>query len=132
MEIKINEINTSEKEVEATFSYDEVKSEITSEVQKQTKNIQLPGFRKGKVPLPMLKKMYGDALEIEASEKVANNKFWEVAKEKELNPIGQPVLKDIKFNPGKDLYFKVQYETYPKLEVKDYTGQEIEIPDFKS
>ncbi len=131
MDIKINEINTSEKEVEATFSYDEIKNEITSEVQKQTKNIQLPGFRKGKVPLPMLKKMYGDALEIEASEKVANSKFWDVAKEKELNPIGQPVLKDIKFNPGKDLYFKVQYETYPQLEVKDYIGQEIEIPDFK-
>lgn len=131
MDIKINEINASEREIEATFGFDEIKSDIASEVQKQTKNIQLPGFRKGKVPLPMLKKMYGDALEIEASEKVANNKFWEVAQEKDLKPIGQPVLKDIKFNPGADLYFKVQYETYPTLEVKDYTGQDIEIPDFK-
>ncbi len=130
MDVKINDINTSEKELEATFSYDEIKSEIETEVQKQTKKIQLPGFRKGKVPLAILKKMYGDSLEYEASEKVANDRFWEISKEKELKPIGQPYLKDIKFNPGSDLYFKVQYETYPSLEVKDYKNQEIEIPDF--
>ncbi len=130
MEVKINDINTSEKELEVTFKYDEIKTDIESEVQKQTKQIQLPGFRKGKAPISMLKKMYGDALEHEASEKVANNRFWEISKEKELNPIGQPYLKDIKFNPGNDLYFKVLYETYPILEVKDYKGLEVEIPDF--
>lgn len=131
MEVKINDINTSERELEVTFQYDEIKSDIETEVQKQTKKIQLPGFRKGKAPVSVLKKMYGDALEYEASEKVANNRFWQISKEKELNPIGQPYLKDIKFNPGTDLYFKIQYETYPTLEVKDYKDLEIEIPDFQ-
>jgi len=131
LEVKINDINTSERELEVTLKYDEIKSDIETEVQKQSKKIQLPGFRKGKVPISVLKKMYGDALEYEASEKVANNRFWEISKEKELKPIGQPFLKDIKFNPGTDLYFKVLYETYPVLEVKDYKGQEIEVPDFQ-
>ena len=131
MEVKINDINTSERELEVTFKYDEIKSDIETEVQKQSKKVQLPGFRKGKVPIGVLKKMYGDALEYEASEKVANNRFWEISKEKELNPIGQPLLKDIKFNPGTDLYFKVLYETYPVLEVKNYKDQEIEIPEFQ-
>lgn len=131
MDVKINDINTSEKELEATFRYDEIKSEIETEVQKQTKKIQIPGFRKGKVPPGVLKKMYGDALEYEASEKVANDRFWKISKEKELKPIGQPSLKDIKFNLGNDLYFKVHYETYPALDVKDYKDQEIEIPDFR-
>ena len=90
----------------------------------------MPGFRKGKVPLNMIKKMYGDALEYEASEKVANSRFWDVAKEKELNPIGQPQMTDIKFNPGEDLSFKVKFEILPELEVKDYKNLEIEIPEF--
>ena len=131
LEVKINDISISERELEVTFKYDEIKSDIETEVQKQTKKIQLPGFRKGKAPVSVLKKMYGDALEYEASEKVANNRFWEISKEKELKPIGQPFLKDIKFNPGTDLYFKVLYETYPVLEVNDYKDQEIEIPDFQ-
>ena len=131
MEYKIIDLTESEKEVEVKLPYDEIKKEIESEVLKQTKNIQLPGFRKGKVPLSMIKKRFGDALEYEASEKVANAMFWEVSKEKELNPIGQPQLIDIKFNPGEELFFKVKYEILPELEIKDYKGNKIELPDFK-
>lgn len=130
MDIKINDLSLSEKEVEVTASFEEIKKDIESEVAKQTKKIQMPGFRKGKVPLNLVKKMYGDALEYEASEKVANGKFWDVAKEKDLKPIGQPQLTDIKYNPGQDLYFKVKYEVLPVLNVKDYTGIEVEVPDF--
>jgi trigger factor len=131
LEYKIIDLTESEKEVEVTLPYDEIKKEIESEVLKQTKKIQMPGFRKGKVPLPMIKKMYGDALEYEASEKVANSRFWRVSQEKELNPIGQPQLTDIKFNPGEKLFFKVKYEILPDPDVKDYKNNKIELPDFK-
>jgi trigger factor len=131
LEYKIIDLTESEKEVEVTLPYDEIKKEIESEVLKQTKKIQMPGFRKGKVPLPMIKKIYGDALEYEASEKVANSRFWRVSQEKELNPIGQPQLTDIKFNPGEELFFKVKYEILPEIVVKDYSGNKIELPDFK-
>ncbi len=131
MEFKINDLSLTEREVEITYAYDEIKTDVESEVRKQTKKIQLPGFRKGKVPLPLLKKMYGDAFEQEASEKVANNKFWEVAEEKHFHPLGRPTLTEINFKPGEDLNFKVKYEVIPKLEVKDYTGLEIEVPDYK-
>ncbi len=130
MEYKINDLSLTEKEIEVTFAYNEIKTDVETEVKKQTKNIQLPGFRKGKVPITLLKKMYGDTLEYEASEKVANQHFWELAKDKHLHPIGQPALTDIKFKPGEDLFFKVKYEVIPKLEVKDYTGLELEIPEF--
>jgi len=130
LEYKINDITDSEREVEVTFPYDEVKKDLETEVQKQTKNIQMPGFRKGKVPMHMLKKMYGDALEYEASEKVANAKFWEIAKDKSLNPIGQPQLVDIKFNPAENLFFKVRFEILPELEVTNYKEIEIELPEL--
>jgi trigger factor len=131
LEVKVNEISASEHEVEVTMSYDEIKQDIESEVKKQVKKIQVPGFRKGKVPLTMIKKMYGDALEYEASEKVANSSFWKVVKEKSLQPIGQPVLSDIKFNPGEDFHFKVHYEVIPQLDVKGYKDLSFDIPDFK-
>lgn len=128
LQYKVNDLSAFEREVEITFSYDEIKKDIDKEVLKQTKEIELSGFRKGKVPLSIIKKMYGDSLEYEASEKLANSKFWEVADEKELNPINQPRLTDIKFKPGEDLYFKVKYEVIPVIEVKDYTGLDIEVP----
>ncbi len=131
MEFKVNDISQSEKEVEVTISYDEIRSEIDSEVKKQTTKIQVPGFRKGKVPKHIIKQRYGDSLEFEASEKVANSKFWEIAKEKNLRPIGQPVMTDLDFKIEKDFKFKVKYEVIPEIDVKDYTGQLIEVPDLK-
>ena len=66
MEYNVVELSSSEKEVEIKLQYDEVKDEIAEEVKKQTKKIQVPGFRKGKAPISMLKKMYGDAFEYES------------------------------------------------------------------
>ena len=131
MEYKINDISLTEREIEVSLPFDEIKTNVEIEVKKQTKSIQIAGFRKGKVPPTLIKKMYGDALEYEASEKVANHQFWEIAKENHLHPIGQPAMTDIKYKPGEDLFFKVKYEVVPKLNVVDYMGLTIEIPKFE-
>ena len=83
------------------------------------------------MPKNILKKRFGNSLEYEASEKIANKQFWEIAKEKNLNPIGQPTMTDFDFKPGEDLHFKVKYEVLPQIELEDYTDQKIEVPDFK-
>ena len=130
MEYNVVDINSSEKEVEIKLQYEEIKKDIDDEVRKHAKSIQIPGFRKGKVPLSMIKKMYGDALEYEASEKVANSLFWKVADENQLKPIGQPAMTDLKFEPEKDLTFKVKYETIPTLNVSGYKNLTLDIPDY--
>lgn len=130
MEFNVVDISSSEKEIEIKLQYDEIKKDIEEEVKKQTKKIQIPGFRKGKAPISMLKKMYGDAFEYEASEKIANSFFWKIADENQLKPIGQPAMTDLKFEPEKDLSFKVKFETIPAINVKDYTGLSFEIPEL--
>jgi len=130
LEFKVNDISQSEREVEVTLSYDEIRSEIEGEVKKEASKIQVPGFRKGKVPKQIIKQRFGDTLEFEASEKVANSRFWQLAKENNLRPIGQPVMTDLDFNIEKDFKFKVKYEVLPEIDVKDYTGQLIEVPDL--
>lgn len=130
MEYNVNEINASEKEVEIKLSYDEIKESLENEVKKQTKNLQVPGFRKGKVPKHILKKMFGDALEYEAADKVATEFFWKVADENDLRPIGKPAMTSLDFEPEKHLTFKVKYETIPDISVQNYKDFEIEVPDF--
>jgi trigger factor len=130
LKFTVNDLSQSEKETSIELSYEEIKTELDAEVKKEAKKIQLPGFRKGKAPANLLKSRFGDALEFEASEKVATSQFWKVAQDNDLKPIGTPVLTDIQFNPGKDLAFKVKYEIIPVIEPKDYTGIEIKIPDY--
>lgn len=130
MEFNLNDISISEKEIEIKLTYDEIKDDLEKEVRKESKKIQLPGFRKGKAPLSMLKKIYGDSLEYDASEKIANNWFWKVADENTLKPIGRPSMTDLKFVPAENLSFKVKYEVLPDIQIKDYKDINIEVPDF--
>ena len=130
LKFTINDLSQSEKEISIEFSYEEIKDELDAEVKKQAKKIELPGFRKGKVPINLLKSRFGNALEYEASEKIATQQFWNVAKDNDFKPIGTPVLTDIQYNPGKDLNFKVKFEMMPVIEPKDYTGLEIKIPEY--
>lgn len=131
METKINVISEAENELEVSLSYDEILPEIEEAYKEERKNISMPGFRKGKVPTSMLKKMYGEAIEYKASEKIANSKFWNIVDEMGLKPISTPQLVDIDYDFGKKLSFKIKYEVMPQIELKDYKGQDIEKPIFK-
>lgn len=131
METKINVISESVNELEVIAAYDDIKSLLDENVQKQMKSIQIDGFRKGKVPPAVIKRIYGDSLEYTAAEKVANKLFWQIEKEQNLKPINEPALTDIDFKPNEKLTFKVSYEIFPKIEPQGYSGLEIEVPDYK-
>ena len=130
MELKINEVSTGVNEIEVDLTYDEIKPEIEEAYKKESKTITIDGFRKGKAPMHFIKKMYGEAIEYKASEDIAQKKFWDIAGEKGLKPISVPQLTDLDFVPFEKLSFKIKYEVKPKLELKDYTGLEIEKPLF--
>lgn len=130
MEFNVVDVSSSEKEIEVKLTYSEIKDDLDKQVKKESKKIQIPGFRKGKVPPNMLKKFYGDALEYEASEKVSNEWFWKIAEDQKLQPIGRPSMTDLQFEPGQDLKFKVKYEVIPDLKLKDYKNLSFEVPEF--
>ncbi len=131
MEKKVNVISDSENEIEVSLEYDEIRPEIDEAYKKERKSLTHPGFRKGKVPPSILKKVYGDAIEYKASEDIANKKFWDIVKSDNLDPISTPQLTDLNFEPGSKLSFKVKYEVMPVMKLKDYKGIEVDKPVFK-
>jgi len=131
LEFKVNQLSDSLQELEVKLSYDEIKPEIEKAYEEERKNISIDGFRKGKAPLSIIKKLYGEAIEYKASEKIATKKFWDIVDQENLQPISTPQLTDIDFNIGEKLNFKIQYEIMPKVDVKDYKGIEVEKPIFK-
>ena len=130
MELKINQLSSYEQEVEVNFEYSEILPEIEKAYQEERKTIAIDGFRKGKAPMGMIKKLYGEAIEYKASEDISNKKFWEVVESEHLKLISTPQLTAIDFVPGIKLTFKVKYEVKPKLELVNYKNLEIEKPLF--
>ncbi|MGE5412342.1 MAG: trigger factor, partial [Clostridiales bacterium] len=125
METKINVVSESEHELEVVLNYDEIQTDLEKAYQEERKKIEMPGFRKGKAPMALIKKMYGDAIEYQASEKIANRVFWDIVEDQKLNPISAPKMVDLNFEKDSKLAFKIRYEVKPELDVKDYTGLEV-------
>lgn len=131
MQTKIKEISIYERELEADLEYAEFSEHIEKNYMEEKKKAEIPGFRKGKAPLSMIKKLYGDAIEYKAAEKIANDKFWEIVKEKGVEPISVPQLADIDYKKDSALSFKIRFEVFPQLEIKNYKNVEFEKIIFK-
>ena len=104
-------------------------------LKKYQAELQLPGFRKGKAPLSVLEKKYGDSIREESTFQSLENALEEAYKtmddkDKPL-PYSTPVLQDeealIPFKKGEDVTFTVHYDVRPVVEVENYKGREIEV-----
>jgi trigger factor len=88
-------------------------------------SVQLPGFRKGKVPLNMIKQRFGKELENDALEGIANEGFQEFVKTESVTPVSHPQLRDIQRENDGSVKFTIAYEVLPEFELGSYRGIEI-------
>lgn len=91
-------------------------------------NAQIKGFRKGKVPMEMVRRLMGKEIEAEAIEFLASKFFSEAAEEKKLKIVGKARLRHFEYEPNRKLTMYVQYEVQPEFELKpfeDYTFTKI-------
>lgn len=128
MEVTINSLSDVQREVEISANADELKPHFDKAYKEYRPKAEIKGFRKGKAPLELVKKMYGDAIEYETLNTIASELYRTVVKEKELRPIGDPVIVDMDYKRGEAFRFKVQYEVRPQIQLKEYKGIEIERP----
>ncbi|MFW5972622.1 MAG: trigger factor [Bacteroidota bacterium] len=130
MDTTVNQISPVEYELEITSSADELKPELDRALRSQRARTQAKGFRPGKVPLPMVKKLYGPAL----AYGVAEQKVQEVVNEQILRNddydlAGQPVLTELDYEIDQDLRAVVRFGVRPEVALKDVSG--IELPRLK-
>jgi len=79
------------------------------------KQVRLPGFRKGKVPQDIIRKRFGEGIRQTALEELIRE-TWERAREQEsLQPIGDPQVRNLKFEAGSPLSFELQVDVRPEI-----------------
>ncbi len=92
---------------------------------------ELKGFRKGKAPMEMIKKLYGEAIEHEALDDIANEVFHKEMEERNIHPLGTPSMTDMDFKRGEHFRFKITFEVKPVVVLKNYKGIAVERPVHK-
>src|SRR5262249_49722682 len=86
----------------------------------------IKGFRRGKAPLDMVKKLHGEAIEHGALDALANDFYRTAVEERNIHPLGSPVLTDLDYKRGEQLRFRVKYEVKPVITLGVYKGIPVE------
>lgn len=125
MDYKVNKLDKCKQEVEFELTYTDLTPYFDKALKKYRDKSNIPGFRKGKAPISLVKKMYGDLIEQGSLEDVANDIFKDYLSNNNVNPLGEGSLVDIDYEPKQKLKFKVQYEIKPEIENLKYQDFEV-------
>ncbi|MCK9407831.1 MAG: trigger factor [Bacteroidetes bacterium] len=126
MEVSVNNVNDCVRELTVTMSQEELAPHFEKAYKEAVPTLEIKGFRKGKVPMHMIKKMFGASIEYQAVEEISNDVFRKEIESRNFHPIGTPQINKIDYKPGTPLTFMVTFEVRPEFELKDYKGITLE------
>jgi trigger factor len=109
-----------------TVPAERVDRERRSTIQRLSKRVRLPGFRKGKVPDSVMRKRFGPAIEQETLEKVMGEAYREAIQREGLAPITQGSIDRVDYSEGTDLTFDVDFDVRPQVELDRIGGFQLQ------
>tara|TARA_B110000503_G_scaffold140265_1_gene230653 strand:+ start:2279 stop:3598 length:1320 start_codon:yes stop_codon:yes gene_type:complete len=128
MQVSIESSKGLERQLKIAVPADKIDQEVTGRLQKATKTVSIKGFRKGKVPLKVVKQHYGAGVRQEVIGEIVNSSFYEAIQQEELRPVGQPRIDDIKEAEGQNLEYLAIFEVYPEVKLADLSKVKVTRP----
>ncbi|WP_444677640.1 trigger factor [Halomonas sp. E19] len=106
----------------------EVDEAVEARLKDTAKNVRLNGFRKGRVPMTVVRQRYGQDVRNEVVGELMRERYVRAISEENLNPAGFPSIEPTVNESGKDLEFVASLEVYPEIELASIEGTEVERP----
>ena len=128
MQVSIESSTGLERQLKIGVPAERVEKEVTERLEKATKTVKIKGFRKGKVPLKVVKQQFGKGVRQEVVGEIINSTFYEAIRQEDLRPVGQPRIDELKDTEGADLEYLAIFEVYPELTLADLSKVKITRP----
>ena len=122
MEARLTETGPIEREIHFTLTPEEFGPYTEKLYQQAQASANIKGFRKGKAPLSLIKKMHGKEIQEQASEEAIQKAFAEYGQQNNLQPFGTPYVVEMTHLDDGGLDFKIRYEVLPEFELGEYKG----------
>ena len=127
MERTVSTLEGCKREVRISLTETELKPHYQEAYVRAQASITLPGFRKGKVPVNIIKQRFGRDVEADALETIADSEFRAFAQAEKQRVVGNPALIDIQKSP-EGVAFVIKYDVMPEFELGNYRGLTINRP----
>lgn len=129
METNFHTLEGCSREVEISLTTNELQPHFDKAYREAIPEIEINGFRKGKAPLSVVKQKFGQRIENDSLETIADETFRTIIKENDLKVIGQPTLRDLRKEPTKTT-FVIRYDVLPEVDLQGYQSLTLKKPIF--
>lgn len=121
MQVSVETTDGLERKLTIAVPSDRVDSAVNARLAEAAKTIRLNGFRKGKVPLKVVKNKFGPGVRQEVCGELMSQTYYEAISQESLRPAGQPRIEPTKMEEGQDLEFTAVFEIYPEVQIPDFS-----------
>ncbi|MGP3777234.1 trigger factor [Halanaerobium saccharolyticum] len=130
MEVKKEVLEGNKVKLEVEIESDQVDEALEQAYRQVVKDIEIPGFRKGKAPRKIIEQRFGEeVLHKDALDILIPQGYSEAVEEADIEPIAQPDIEDFYISKGEAATFTAIVEVKPEVELGDYKGLGIEKED---
>jgi trigger factor len=128
MQVSLTATGGLERRLEVAVPAQAVTSEIETRLQQLARTARLKGFRQGKVPMPMVRKQFGDQVRAEVVNDLMRKSFAEAVSQEQLTPAANPRIQPIALEPGSDLKYAAVFEVMPDVKVAPFEAIQLQRP----
>ncbi len=125
MNLSVRATGTWQQTLDIEVPVDEVDRRLEEVARQIQRRASLPGFRRGRVPLDLVRHHFAQEVEQEFLESFVPRLTNEAIDQARLTPVVPPVVRNLRFGPGQPLRFEAVVEVRPEVEAKDYKGIRI-------
>ena len=115
MKFSFGNKNDVEQSITISIPADDIQKLVKTKLNSAQRSAKIKGFRKGKAPIDVVKKMYEPEIRQDVINDAVIKKFYELVEEKNFKPIGRPNLVPERIEIEKDIIFKATFEVYPEI-----------------
>ncbi len=127
MQYEVQRVNNIKRVLRVKVSPEELTTIENGIINDLKKQVALPGFRKGRAPVGMIRKSYQDLIQKELIEKAISKYYTEALDKADLSPIGQGQISNLNFTDAKtEMEFDIEIEVQPEIELRKYKGLHVE------
>jgi len=124
----VETLGTLERRVSMSVPTADIEKQVDERLKKMARNVRMPGFRPGKVPMKLIAQTYGPQVRSEVLGDAVQKSFSDAVREAKLRVAGYPRIEKKDVAGDSALEFSATFEVYPEVKVGDISGATIERP----
>jgi len=128
MDIAVENISELTRKVTITLPAKNVRKALDKSYKKLKKDVNLKGFRRGKIPIAVLEKNFGEQVQAEVGEKMVQETYFDAIEEKDIDPVVHPEITETNFVDDGTFMYVAMLDVKPEIDLKQHKGLDIEKP----